>query len=80
MIRRDLARFMDVLLGKQQRSQKVFFMGIVTQASPLLIRLDGDTAARTSAYPKLAGYTPQLNDRVVLANVNGYFIAIGKVG
>lgn len=80
MIKRDFARFKEVLLSKNARPQSPFMMGTVTQASPLLIRLDGDTAARTSAYPKLAGYTPQVSDRVLLANVNGYFVALGKVG
>lgn len=79
MSKRDFSRFIEVLLGKNARPQKMFMMGTVTQANPLMVRIDGDAEARPSAYLLLfTGWYPEANDRVLMANVNGYYVVLGK--
>lgn len=51
--------------------------GVVTQVTPLLVRLDSaDTA--TSAL-KLASYTPVLNDQVAVVRQGSQLLILGKV-
>ena len=49
----------------------------VTQASPLLVTLDGSDTAVPSL--RLASYTPALGDRVAVICQGSGLIALGKV-
>lgn len=49
----------------------------VTQASPLLVRVDGAATATTCL--RLASYTPALSDRVVVERFGSQLLALGKV-
>ncbi len=50
----------------------------VTQASPLLVRLDG--ASTAVAALKLTSYTPAAGDRVAVSQLDTSLLVIGKVG
>ena len=43
------------------------------------VRFDGETAATTETYPRLSGYTPVANERVLLARTGSGFVILGKV-
>lgn len=43
------------------------------------IVFDGDTSASGKAYPYLSSYTPSANDRVLIANVGGSHVVLGKI-
>jgi hypothetical protein len=48
------------------------------KARPKVV-FDGDTVASSKAYPYLSSYTPTANDRVLLVNVGGSHVIIGKI-
>jgi hypothetical protein len=43
------------------------------------IVFDGETTASEKQYPYLSSYTPEADDRVLLARIAGSYIVIGKV-
>ena len=49
----------------------------VTQASPLLVRLDGSTSAVPSL--RVSAYTPVLADRVAVDRIGSQILVLGKV-
>lgn len=49
-----------------------------TSGAPQLI-FDGETAATTRTWPRLASYTPAANDRVAVLMIGGNGIILGKV-
>jgi hypothetical protein len=48
----------------------------VTQASPLLVRLDG--AATASSATRLASYTPTLSHRVLVVQLGTGLVVLGQ--
>jgi len=56
-------------------------MATVTDISSghVLLRFDGETAARTKLYKRLSSYTPEVGDRVYIVPMSGTYIVIGKV-
>lgn len=62
-------------LGRQQRVTRI---GKVVSTSPFTVTLYGDTDA--VAMPRLAAYSPTVNDRVlVLRDPGGSQVVLGKV-
>ena len=43
------------------------------------VRFDGETAATTETYPRLASYTPVADERVLLARTGSGWIVLGEV-
>lgn len=50
-----------------------------TSGSGLTIQIDGETSATTKKYTYLASYTPAVNDRVLIAEVAGSYVVLGKI-
>lgn len=49
-----------------------------TSGRPKIV-FDGESTASEKQYPYLSFYTPEANDRVLLARIAGSYIVIGKV-
>lgn len=43
------------------------------------ILFDGETSVSSKQYKYLSSYTPRANDRVLLANVSGTHVVLGKI-
>lgn len=56
-------------------------LAIVTSTSSgIYVKFDGETTASSKKYKKLASYSsPAVNDRVLLVNVGGTYIIVGKI-
>jgi hypothetical protein len=68
----------DILLRSAPSAPSLIF-GVVTQASPLRIRVDGDTDALPHSPPSLAPALA-LNDRVALMRSGTVLLIVGVVG
>lgn len=69
-------------LTEDQRKQSAFKLGTVVElfeSKAAKIQLDGEDAPSDKEYSYLASYTPQLNDRVLLANVGGTHIVLDAI-
>lgn len=49
------------------------------EAGGVTLRFEGEAAARTKVYKRLASYTPTAGDRVYIVPVSGTYIVIGEV-
>ena len=56
-------------------------LGIVTatNSSGTRIRFDGEESATQKRYMRLSSYTPVVGDRVMLVEISGTYVIIGKV-
>lgn len=55
-------------------------LGTVTSTSGgISVQFDGETTPSTKLYKRLASYSPTVNDRVLLVNVGGTYIIVGKI-
>lgn len=55
-------------------------LGTVTSISGgISVQFDGETTPSTKLYKRLASYSPTVNDRVLLVNVGGTYIIVGKI-
>jgi hypothetical protein len=55
-------------------------LGTVTSISGgISVQFDGETAPSSKKYKRLASYSPTVNDRVLLVNVGGTYIIVGKI-
>lgn len=43
------------------------------------VKFDGDTQVSSKTYPYLSSYSPLANDRVLLANIGGSVVILGKI-
>lgn len=71
------------LISQLNTSEKAFSLGKIDPAyngsgRPKVI-FDGSTTVSSKAYPYLSSYTPQANDRVLLANIGGTHVILGKI-
>lgn len=70
------------LLGEMGDSSKPFTLGVIDPAyssgRPRVI-FDGDEVVSQKAYSYLSSYTPTANDRVILANIAGTHVILGKI-
>lgn len=67
---------------KDDRTSATFRMGTIDPAysagRPRIV-FDGESAASTKQYPYVSSYTPAKNDKVLLANVAGTYVVLGKI-
>ena len=50
-----------------------------TSGSGVTVQIDGESAATTKKYTYLSSYTPTVNDRVLIAEVGGSYVILGKI-
>ena len=50
-----------------------------TSGSGVTVQIDGESAATTKKYTHLSSYTPAVNDRVLIAEVGGSYVILGKI-
>jgi hypothetical protein len=71
-----------VLIQQLSSNEKAFSLGVIqsgyTSGRPK-VKFDGDTTFSSKQYPYVASYTPASNDRVILANVGGSHVILGKI-
>ena len=70
-------------LNSKEKQEKPFSLGIIDPAysgsgRPKVI-FDGSATVSSKTYPYLSSYTPRANDRVILANVGGTHVILGKI-
>ncbi|KJE26979.1 hypothetical protein LG52_12 [Geobacillus kaustophilus] len=69
-------------LNAKESKDKPFSLGVIDPAyssgRPKVI-FDGSTTVSSKTYPYLSSYTPRANDRVILANVGGTHVILGKI-
>ena len=51
----------------------------ITDGSGVTVQIDGESAATTKKYTYLSSYTPAVNDRVLIAEVGGSYVILGKI-
>jgi hypothetical protein len=70
------------LIGQIHKTEKVFSLGVLpsnySSGKPQII-FDGEETASLKAYPYLSSYTPSAGDRVLIANIAGSHVILGKV-
>ena len=53
---------------------------VTSTSGGISIQFDGETSASAKKYKRLASYSsPAVNDRVLLVNVGGTYIVLGKI-
>lgn len=53
---------------------------VTSTAGGVKVQFDGETTPSTKLYKRLASYSsPAVNDRVLLVNVGGTYVIIGKI-
>ena len=52
---------------------------VTSTAGGVKVQFDGETTPSTKLYKRLASYSPTVNDRVLLVNVGGTYIIVGKI-
>jgi len=69
------------LISKLNQNEKAFSLGIVggVSGNKVTIQFDGETSVSQKYYPILASYTPVVGDRVLVANVSGTHVVLGKI-
>jgi len=71
------------LISSLNTKEKPFTLGKIDpdysgSGRPRVI-FDGSTTVSSKTYPYLSSYTPQANDRVILANVGRTHVILGKI-
>lgn len=51
----------------------------IDSTNGLQITIDGETSATTKKYKYLASYTPAVNDRVLIEEIGGSYVILGKI-
>ena len=51
----------------------------ITSGSGVTVQIDGESSATTKKYAYLSSYTPAVNDRVLIAEVGGSYVILGKI-
>ena len=50
-----------------------------TSGAGVTVQIDGESSATTKKYTYLSSYTPAVNDRVLIAEVAGSYVILGKI-
>lgn len=50
-----------------------------TSGTGTRVRIDGEDSATQKRYMRLSSYTPTVGDRVMLVQISGTYVIIGKV-
>jgi len=70
------------LILESQPQYKAFSLATIdpayTSGRPKLV-FDGDTVATQKTYPYLASYTPSANHRVLVADIAGTHVVLGRI-
>lgn len=70
------------LMSLLNKEKKPFTLGKIdpayTSGRPKIV-FDGEDTASLKAYPYIASYTPVANHRVLLVNVGGSHVVIGRI-
>jgi len=70
------------LILESQPSYKAFSLATIdpayTSGRPKLV-FDGDTVATQKTYPYLSSYTPSANHRVLVADIAGTHVVLGRI-
>ena len=45
----------------------------------ICLLIDGESTPTTKKYKRLSSYSPAVNDRVLIAEIGGSFVVLGKV-
>lgn len=72
----------DIFTPEPADSSNKYRLATVTSLSSgnPLVKFDGETAASQKLYKRLASYSsPLVNDRVLLLQISGTYIILGKV-
>lgn len=76
----DLVEIIEEIVNKKDK--KVFTLGTVdpnyTSGAPKIL-FDGEGAVSTKRYSYLSSYKPAARDRVLLVNISGTHIIVGKI-
>ena len=69
------------LIAKLNKTEKPFSLGTVGSVSggKATIQFDGEGSASNKYYPSLAPYSPIGGDRVLVANIAGTHVILGKI-
>ncbi len=51
----------------------------ITPGSGVTVQIDGESSGTTKKYVYLSSYTPTVNDRVLIAEVAGSYVVLGKL-
>ena len=51
----------------------------ITSGSGVTVQIDGESSATTKKYTYLSSYTPAVNDRVLITEVGGSYVILGKI-
>ena len=51
----------------------------ITPGAGVTVLIDGETSATVKKYTYLSSYTPAVNDRVLIAEVAGSYVILGKI-
>ena len=51
----------------------------ITAGVGVSVQIDGESAATTKKYAYLSSYSPAVNDRVLIAEVAGSYVILGKI-
>lgn len=82
IIQKDELETFKALIKSFTNEAQPFSLGTVasnhTSGRPQIV-FDGDSSPSTKRYPYLSSYTPTANDRVLLVNIGGSHIVIGKI-
>jgi hypothetical protein len=70
------------LMSQLNTTEKAFSLGSIdssyTSGSPKIL-FDGESTVSSKQFTRLGSYTPVAGDRVLLANVAGTFVILGKI-
>lgn len=70
------------LIQQLNTNEKAFSLGVIQSnysSGRPTVKFDGDTSNSSKQYPYLSSYTPASNDRVILANIGGSHVILGKI-
>jgi hypothetical protein len=82
IIRKDELEDFKGMVRELAKGEAPFSLGKVSSTHssgrPQIV-FDGEDSASSKRYPYLSSYTPSANDRVLLVNVGGSHVVVGKI-
>lgn len=70
---------LKILVPEDKRNYKLGTIDSAYSSGRPKIIFDGETVASTKQYPYLGSYTPMASDRVLLLEVGGSYVILGKI-
>jgi hypothetical protein len=82
LIKKDELEAFKGMIQELAKQDAPFSLGKVSSTHssgrPQIV-FDGEESASSKKYPYLSSYTPSANDRVLLVNVGGSHVVVGKI-